>query len=104
MAELINVWKRAATSTKAKLANRAGRLSSEQDKRISREIRLIKRGAISRAGRAIESKGLGDLGSPEIIAQMQAKHPARQREISRDIYEFFADEEVHIYINRENPT
>jgi hypothetical protein len=29
--------------------------------RISRAVRLIRRGAISRAGKALESKGLGDL-------------------------------------------
>ena len=43
------------------------------------------------------------MGSPEIIAQMQAKHPARQREISRDIYEFFADEEVQISVEKIQP-
>jgi hypothetical protein len=70
MAELINSWKRATMTAKSKHANRAGRLSSEREKRISRAIRLTKRGAISRAGKTLESKGLGDMGNPEIMAQM----------------------------------
>jgi hypothetical protein len=103
MTELVKRWKWATSATKSKHANRAGRLSSEREKRISRAIILIKRGTISRAGRALESKGLGDLGNPEIMAQMQAKHPARQREIGQAIYAFVADEELQISIEKILP-
>ena len=100
MSELINKWKRATATAKPKHDNRLGRLLTERDKCTTGAIRLIRRGAISRAGIALESKRLGDLGNPELLAQMQAKHLARQREISQYVYEFVADEELQISVEK----
>ena len=49
--------------------------------RISIAVRLIRRGAISRAGKALERKGLGDLRDGSIWEQIEAKHPERKRQI-----------------------
>jgi len=38
--------------------------------RFARAIKLLRRVAISRAGAALESKGLGELDNPEIWEQM----------------------------------
>ena len=49
--------------------------------RVIRVFRLIRRGATSRAGKALESKGLGDLTNGIIWEQITAKHPERKRQI-----------------------
>ncbi len=46
--------------------------------RIAKTIKLLRRGAISRARQALESKGIGDLENAEIWAQMQ-KNTRRER-------------------------
>ncbi len=103
MAELVNKWKRAAASSKAKQTNRTVRLTLERDKRSTRAIRLVRQRAISRGEKTLESKGLGDIGNPEIFAHVQAKHPERQREIGRDIYELVASEELRISVEKDPP-
>ena len=49
--------------------------------RVARAIRLLRRGAISKAGAALESKGLGDLDNPDIWEQLHKKYPDRKQEI-----------------------
>jgi hypothetical protein len=48
---------------------------NEKETRVIRAIRLIRKGVIDRAGQALDNKGLGDLSNPEILAQLQSKHP-----------------------------
>ncbi len=60
----------------------------EENARISRAINLLRRGAISRAGQALESKGIRDLTNPEIWEQMRAKHPDRKEPIREEFFDF----------------
>jgi len=63
-------------------------------------MRLLRKGAISRAGKALESKGLGDLRDPEILQHMWDKHPVRIREIGPDIYTFVPEELVVLKVEK----
>ena len=62
--------------TKAKARKTKG-----DNARIERAVRLLRKGAISRAGNALESKGLGDLDDVEIWTQIDDKYPDRKRRI-----------------------
>jgi hypothetical protein len=68
--------------------------------RISIAVRLIRRGAISRAGKAMESKGLGDLTDGRIWDQIAAKHPERKRQIPEESWAFVPDEELRLKVDK----
>ena len=61
-------------------------------------MRMMRKGAISRADKAMESKGLGDMRDPEIIHQMRDKHPMRIKEIGQDMYIFVPEEPVELMV------
>ncbi len=67
---------------------------------MARDVRLQRKGTISRARKAMESKGLGDLRNSEIIQQMEEKHPARRRHIGPDMYTFMPEEEVQLKVTK----
>ncbi len=65
MLGLVKAWKMAAVT--AKRLSKAGASKAKGDKaRIARAFKMIRRGAISRARNALESKGMRDLEHPEI--------------------------------------
>jgi hypothetical protein len=66
MIGLMKNWKMAAIKAERRHTRAAARKAKGEAARINRAIRLLRRGAISRAGQALESKGLGDLNDPEI--------------------------------------
>ena len=66
MLGLVKSWKVAATTAEKRLSKARARKAKGGQARIARAMRLLRRGAISRAGHARESKGLGDLDNPEI--------------------------------------
>ena len=103
MAGLIEKRKRAVAEAKSKQTGRLERAQTYNDKRVTKANRLIRRGAISRARRALESKGLGDLTNPVILAQMQAKHPPRLHEIDQDVLDFLPEEELLISVDKILP-
>ena len=61
MMGLIKAWRQAAISAGKRMEKAKARKEKGDKAGISRAVRLIRRGAISRAGKALESKGLGDL-------------------------------------------
>ena len=54
--------------------------------RIERAVRFLRKGAISRAGKALESKRLGDMDDQDTWMQIYGKHPDRKRRISEQAY------------------
>ena len=56
----------AAVTAEKRLSKARARKAKGDQARIAKAIRLLRRGAISRAGQALESKGLGDLDNPVI--------------------------------------
>ena len=56
----------AAVTAEKRLSKARARKAKGDQARIAKAIRLLRRGAISRAGKALESKGLGDLDNPVI--------------------------------------
>ena len=63
---------------------------------VARALRLIHQGEISKAGKALESLGLGDFSDPAVFLQMQEKHPARQKPIDDDIFDYEPDADMII--------
>ena len=59
-------------------------------------MRMLRKGALSRAAKATESKGLGDLSDLEILQQLHDKHSVRIRQIGPGIYTFVPEEEVEL--------
>jgi hypothetical protein len=60
----------------------------------------MRKGAVSRATKSLESKGLGVLSDPELIRQMHDKHLVRVREIGSDIYTCVPEEEVVLKVDK----
>jgi hypothetical protein len=71
--------------------------------RIARAIRLLRHGVVSKAGQALESKGLGDLDNPEIWEQLRRKHPERKQYISEDAFVVQPEEEVELKVEKILP-
>ncbi len=78
MMGLVKKWKMATVTAEKRLSKAGAKKAKGYQARVARAIRLLRRGAISRAGAALESKGLGDLDNPEIWEQLQNKHPTRK--------------------------
>ncbi len=75
---------------------------TKQAKR-GRAVKLLGRGAISRAWQALESKGLSDLENNEIWEQLQRKHLDKKESIPEDLFEFKPEEEVELKIGNILP-
>jgi hypothetical protein len=66
MLGLIKAWKMAAVTEEKRLSKAGARKAKGDQARIARAIKILRRDAISRAGQALESKGLGDIDNPDI--------------------------------------
>ncbi len=98
MLGLVKAWKMAAVSAEKRLTKAGARKTKGDQARIARAIRLLRRGAISRAGQALERKGLGDLNNPKIWEQLQKKHPERKQPISEEAFDITPEEEVDLKV------
>jgi hypothetical protein len=67
MEGLIKLWRHATAKAHNLLTTRQVRTAKGERARIDRAMRLLGKGSISRAGKAQESKGLGDLRNPEVL-------------------------------------
>jgi hypothetical protein len=83
-----------------RLTNKEFRHQKGDRAKIDKAIRLMRKGAISRAEKAVESKGLGDIRDLEIIHQMQDKHHVRLKQIGPDKYAFIPEEEVELKVDK----
>ena len=72
------------------------RKAKGEEARIARSIRLLRKGAISRAGKALESKGLGDLQDPQILQQLRDKFPVRVQVIPPEVYAYAPERELEL--------
>ena len=93
----------AAVTAEKSLSKAGAKKAKGEQARVARPIRLLRRGAISRVGAALKSKGLGDLDNPEIWEQLQKKQPNRKQEIGEDAYEVLPDEEVELKVGNILP-
>ena len=66
MLGLIKVWKGAVVADEKRISKAKARKERGERSRIERAIRLLRHGAISRAGKALESMGLGDFEDPHV--------------------------------------
>ncbi len=97
---LVRAWKEAAKATEKRLTNDGTRKAKGENARIARAIKLLRRGVISRAGQALESKGIGDLTNPDIWEQMKAKHPERKQLIREEYFQYTPEEEIELKVGR----
>jgi len=93
----------AAMSAEKRMSKPRARKAKGDHARIARAIRLLRKGAISKAGQALESKGIGDLEDPEIREHMKRKHPSRKEAISEEYYKFQTKEEVELKVGKILP-
>ena len=61
------------------------RKEDDENKKKRQVIKLLSKGEIHKAVSRITSKGVADIKNPDIRAQMERKHPPRQREIPDSI-------------------
>ena len=67
MEGLIRTWQHASIKANKRLSKREAGVNKSDKARIDRAMRMLRKGAVSRAAKAIESKGLGDLSDPDLI-------------------------------------
>jgi len=94
MQGLMKAWRQATIAAEKKMEIAKVRKELGDMARISRAVRLIRRGAISRAGKALESRGLGDLADNRIWEHITAKHPQKKRRIPEAAWAFVPEEEL----------
>jgi hypothetical protein len=103
MLGLVKAWKQAAVAAEKRLTKAGTKKAKGDNARISRAIKLLRRGAISRAGQALESKGIGDMNDPEIWAQMKAKHPERKQPIKEEYFDVIPEEDIEFKVGKILP-
>jgi hypothetical protein len=103
MLGLMNMWKGAAVEAEKRMTKAKARRERGDTSRIDRAIRLLRHGAISRAGKALKSMGLGDLDNPHIWNQIEAKHPARKKRIPETVFQYQAEEELQLKVEKILP-
>ena len=79
MEGLIRTWQQVSIKASNMLSKRESGINKSNKARIDRVMRMLRKGAVSRAAKAMESTGLGDLSDPELIQQIQDTHPVRIR-------------------------
>jgi hypothetical protein len=98
MLGLVKAWKMAAIAAEKRLSKPGAKKAKGGHARIARAIRLLRRGAISRAGQALRSEGIGDLYNGEIWDQIKKKRPARKEQIKKEYYLFQPEEEIELKV------
>ncbi len=68
----------AAVTAEKKMSKAGARKAKGVQERIAGAIRLLRRGAISMAGKALESKGLGDLENPHDLGAATEEAPGEE--------------------------
>jgi hypothetical protein len=71
----------AALKAKRILSKAEARQGRGEMGRIDKSLMLLRKGAISRAGKELESKELGDLSDLEVLRQLKEKFPDRSFDI-----------------------
>jgi hypothetical protein len=99
MEGLIRIWLHASIKASKRLSNREVGNNKSEKARIDRAMRLLRKGSVSKATKAMESNELGDLNDAELIQKMQDKHPVRIKQIGPDIYTFVTEEEVELKVD-----
>jgi len=100
MLGLMKAWRHAAITAEKRMEKAGARKEKGDRARISRAVRLIRRGSISRACKALESKGLGDLTDGSIWEQIEAKHPGRKRQILERAWTWMHEEELKVKVDK----
>jgi len=100
---LMKVWKGAVVAVKRKMSKAKARKERGDKSRIERAMRLLRHGAISRTGKALESMGLGDFEDPQVWSQISAKHPTRKRRIPETVYQFRSNDEIQLKVDKILP-
>ena len=93
----------AAITVEKRMTKAKARKAKGENARIENAVRLLRKGAISRAGKALESKGLGDLDDVEIWMQIDDKHPDRKRRVPHQAYSFQPEEELQLKLEKILP-
>ncbi len=99
----MKAWKQARVAAEKQLNKAESKKAKGENARIARAIKLLRRGAISRAGQALESKGIGDLSDPEIWKQMKAKHPDKKQPIKEEYLSAILEEDIELKVEKILP-
>ena len=67
MEGLLRTWQHSSIKASNMPSNGKARSNNTDRARIDIAMGLLRKGAISRATKAMESKGLGDLSDPELV-------------------------------------
>ena len=90
-------------ASEKRLSKAGSKKAKGENVRLSRAIKLLRRGAISNAVQALESKGIGDLNDPEIWEQMRAKHPERKHPIKEEYFGVIPEEDIELKVEKILP-
>ena len=100
MSGMLKVWKLAALKAERRLSKAEARQGRNDIGKNDRALRLLRKGAISRAGKALESKGMGDLSDPEVLKELKEKFSRRIIDISQDTYAYQQEVELQLKMDK----
>jgi hypothetical protein len=103
MQGLMKAWRQATIAAEKTMEKAKARKEEGDNARIGRAVRLIRRGAISRAGKAPESKGLGDHVYIKMWEHITAKHPQRKWRIPEAAWAIVHEEELQVKVDKILP-
>ena len=103
MLTTVKARKMTAVSTEKRVTKPRARKAKGGQAKITRAISLLRKGATSMPGHALESKGIEDLEDPEVWEQIKRKHPSRKEAINEESYKFRPEEEVELKVGNILP-
>jgi hypothetical protein len=103
MQGLLKTWRLAAVTAEKRMTKAKARKAKGDNARVERAVRMLRKGAISRAGKALESKGLGDLDDVAVRINIDDKHPNRKRINPVRAYTFQPEEELQLKLEKILP-
>ena len=74
MQGLLKTWRMVAVIAEKRMTKAKARKAKGENARIERVVRVLRNGAISRAGKALESKGLEGLDDA-LVTRLRLKRP-----------------------------
>jgi hypothetical protein len=69
----------------AVLRNNEGRQAPSEERAIAKAVRLVGKGEVSKAVGLLASLGLADITDPNVVAQLEAKHPLRKKPMPPEV-------------------
>jgi hypothetical protein len=78
---LIKAWEHATMTTLTSLSGAKARVDNKNYTRVANTLQVPRRGSISRMGKTLKRKGLGDLRNPETLRYTHEVQTSKMKKV-----------------------